>query len=153
MYAKNFFIALYDEERQLTNWPYYVDEIDADIPDPNKWYAFGRGGARSDRRMCSAPASPSSSRRTRLEELVARGEIELVGHAERGLARRPAQGRRADRRRARRAVVHEGRRYTEQDNDLLAFVGQHVGAALSRARAIEETRQRNAELALINSVQ
>jgi hypothetical protein len=28
-----------------------------------------------------------------------------------------------------------------------------VGAALSRARAIEETRQRNAELALINSVQ
>src|SRR5436189_273597 len=43
--------------------------------------------------------------------------------------------------------------YTEQDKDLLAFVGQHVGAALSRARAIEETRQRNAELALINSVQ
>ncbi|HET8557710.1 MAG TPA: GAF domain-containing protein, partial [Gaiellaceae bacterium] len=44
-------------------------------------------------------------------------------------------------------------RYTDQDKDLLAFVGQHVGAALSRARAIEETRQRNAELALINSVQ
>src|SRR5207248_2659786 len=44
-------------------------------------------------------------------------------------------------------------RYTEQDKELLAFVGQHVGAALSRARAIEETRQRNAELALINSVQ
>ena len=43
--------------------------------------------------------------------------------------------------------------YTEEDRDLLAFVGQHVGAALSRARAIEETRQRNAELALINSVQ
>ena len=33
------------------------------------------------------------------------------------------------------------------------FVGQHLGVALSRARAIEETRQRNAELALINSVQ
>ncbi len=43
--------------------------------------------------------------------------------------------------------------FTEEDRDLLAFVGQHVGAALSRARAIEETRQRNAELALINSVQ
>jgi GAF domain-containing protein len=43
--------------------------------------------------------------------------------------------------------------YTAQDKDLLAFVGQHVGAALARARAIEETRQRNAELALINSVQ
>ena len=44
-------------------------------------------------------------------------------------------------------------RYTQQDEELLAFVGQHVGVALSRARAIEETRQRNAELALINSVQ
>ena len=43
--------------------------------------------------------------------------------------------------------------YTEQDEELLAFVGQYVGVALSRARAIEETRQRNAELALINGVQ
>ena len=43
--------------------------------------------------------------------------------------------------------------YTDEDQELLTFVGQHVGAALSRARAIEETRQRNAELALINSVQ
>ena len=37
--------------------------------------------------------------------------------------------------------------YTEADRDLLAFVGQHIGAALTRVRAIEETRQRNAELA------
>src|SRR5207237_9535795 len=44
-------------------------------------------------------------------------------------------------------------RYTEQDKDLLACVGRRVGAALASARAIEETRQRNAELALINSVQ
>ena len=44
-------------------------------------------------------------------------------------------------------------RYGEQEKELLAFVGQHIGAALSRARAIEETRQRNAELALVNSVQ
>ena len=44
-------------------------------------------------------------------------------------------------------------RYTERDKQVLAFVGQHVGAALSRARAIEETRRRNAELAIINSVQ
>ena len=32
MYAKNFFIALYDEERQLINWPYYVDELDTRLP-------------------------------------------------------------------------------------------------------------------------
>ena len=43
--------------------------------------------------------------------------------------------------------------YTEEDKELLTFVANHIGAALSRARAIEETRQRNAELALINDVQ
>ena len=43
--------------------------------------------------------------------------------------------------------------HTEQDKELLTFVASHIGSALSRARAIEETRQRNAELALINDVQ
>ncbi len=42
--------------------------------------------------------------------------------------------------------------HTEADRDLLAFVGQHIGSALSRARAIEETRQRNSELALVNEI-
>ena len=35
----------------------------------------------------------------------------------------------------------------------LEFVAQHIATALTRARAIEETRQRNAELEIINSVQ
>ena len=43
-------------------------------------------------------------------------------------------------------------RYTDADLELLTFVGQHVGSALSRVRAIEETRQRNAELGLINEI-
>ncbi len=43
-------------------------------------------------------------------------------------------------------------RYSDDDRDLLAFVGQHIATALSRARAIEETRERNAELAVINEI-
>ena len=35
----------------------------------------------------------------------------------------------------------------------MTFVATHIGSALSRARAIEETRQRSAELALVNDVQ
>ena len=90
-----------------------------------------------------------------LAELVEQGEIEIVGAAtEDCWLGVPLRARGTDGRRARRPVVHaEDVQYTEQDKELLAFVGQHVGAALSRARAIEETRQRNAELALINSVQ
>ena len=46
MYANNFFIALYDDERQLISWPYYVDELDPDVPEPNQWNTFGEGDAR-----------------------------------------------------------------------------------------------------------
>ena len=49
MYANNFYIALYDEERQLISWPYYVDEVDRDVPDPNRWDAFGSSDARGNR--------------------------------------------------------------------------------------------------------
>ena len=46
MYAENFFIALYDEERQLINWPYWEDEVDVDWPAANTWVdsAAGRRG-------------------------------------------------------------------------------------------------------------
>lgn len=42
--------------------------------------------------------------------------------------------------------------YSDDDVALLTFVGQHIGSALARARAIEETRERNAELAVINEI-
>ena len=45
IYADNFFIALYDEERQRINFPFYLDEVDPDIPDPNVWEPFGEGNA------------------------------------------------------------------------------------------------------------
>ena len=41
MHAESFYIALYDEERRLIGWPYYVDDVDPEIPDPNHWDAFG----------------------------------------------------------------------------------------------------------------
>src|SRR3954471_18700985 len=31
MAANNFFIVLYDDERQLMSWPYFVDELDLDV--------------------------------------------------------------------------------------------------------------------------
>ena len=33
MYAENAYIALYDEQRQAMNYPYYVDAVDDDLPD------------------------------------------------------------------------------------------------------------------------
>jgi PAS domain S-box-containing protein len=155
MDARNFFIALYDEERQLIGWPYYVDEVDADIPDPNQWEPFGEGNASGATAYVLRTGAPQLLDYGGWRDLVERGEIEAVGVTS------------EDNTWVGVPLMAEGRtvgvlvvqsytkdvRYTEHDKELLAFVGQHIGAALSRARAIEETRQRNAELALINSVQ
>jgi PAS domain S-box-containing protein len=153
MYADNFFIALYDEERQLINWPYWDDEVDVDWPDANTWVEFGSRHAMGTTAYVLRTGEPQWLPRERQEELIANGEFELWGEMSEDWLGVPltSEGRTVG-----ALVVQSYRKectYTEQDKELLAYVGQHVGAALSRARAIEETRQRNAELALINSVQ
>ncbi len=153
MYAKNLFIVLFDEERQLTNWPYFSDERDlADVlPDPSQWRPLAR--SRSLTGYVLRTGEPQHLSEEAITELARRGEIELLGEVSEDWLGVPLK---AEARTVGALVVQsytKGVRYTEQDKELLAFVGQHVGAALSRARAIEETRQRNAELALINSVQ
>ena len=90
--------------------------------------------------------------RERQEELIAQGEFELWGEMSEDWLGVPltSEGRTVG-----ALVVQSYTKeftYTEQDKKLLAYVGQHVGAALSRARAIEETRQRVVELATVNSV-
>ena len=155
MFAKNCFIALYDAERQLISWPYYADEVDLDLPDPNRWEAFGSGNARGTTAYVLRTGEPQLLTRDRHRKLIEQGELEQVGSITDestwlGVPLK-AEGRTV----GVLAVQSYTKdvQYTEADKELLAFVGQHVGAALSRARAIEETRERNAELALINSVQ
>ena len=61
MYARNFYIALYDEERRLISWPYYVDEVDTDFPDPNRWDAVRQPRrARARPPTCSGRGSHST---------------------------------------------------------------------------------------------
>jgi GAF domain-containing protein len=154
MYASNFFIALYDEERRLISWPYYVDEVETDLPDPNRWDQFGSGDARGTTAFVLRTGKPQHLSGDRIEKLAELDEIDLIGDLAvdwLGVPLKSDDGRTVGVLAVQSHLPNV--RYTEEDGELLAFVGQHVGAALSRARAIEETRQRNAELALINSVQ
>ena len=48
MDARNFYVALYDAERGAINFPYYVDTVDDDLPDPD------RRGSRSGRAKAAA---------------------------------------------------------------------------------------------------
>jgi PAS domain S-box-containing protein len=152
MYAENFFIALYDEERQRINWPYFVDPRKPEVlPDPSEWTEFRN--SRSMTGYVLRTGDPQHLSREGITELVERGEIELLGDMAEDWLGVPLK---AEERTVGVLVLQsytQGVGYDESDEELLAFVGQHIGSALSRARAIEETRQRNAELALINSVQ
>ena len=152
MDARNFYIALYDGERQLINWPYHVDESGLH-PGPSKWFPLDEEMGRGTTAYVLRTGEPELISPERFDELVRNGELELRGASGEDWLGVPLKAEGATV--GVLAVQSYTRevRYTERDRDLLAFVGQHVGSALSRARAIEETRQRNAELAVINSVQ
>ena len=154
MFAENFYIALYDEERQLLNFAYEVDSVDPLPADPAEWFPMGTGFARGTTAYVLRTGQPIIITPEIHRELRERGEIDTIGVL--GEGDWLGVPLRADGRTVGVLVVQTYRadqRYTAADRDLLAFVGQHVATALGRARAIEETRQRNAELAIINSVQ
>jgi len=153
MDANNFYIVLYDEERQALNWPFYVDEVDPEIPDPNVWEPMGTGQARGLTAYLLRTGRPILVSSAGIEKLIDDGEIDFLGVLAVDWLGVPlrSEGRTVG------AVVvqsyREDARHSEQDKELLTFVASHIGAALSRARAIEETRQRNAELVIINTIQ
>ncbi len=147
MYAENFFIALYDEQTGLITWPYYVDTVDVEPPPPTPlknqhgatgWVLrHGKTGADVDG---SWPAAK------------ARGEGQDVGSESEGIAA-PLK---VENKTIGVVLVQSYIRaigYQVEDVKVLEFVAQHIATALTRARAIEETRQRNAELEIINGVQ
>jgi len=154
MDATNFFIALYDDERQRISFPYYVDELDEDLPDPDLWEPFGVGNARGTTAYVMRTGEPLLLRPDDMRALVAAGEIEIIGATTwegdwLGVPLK-AGGRVVGVLVVQSYTAAVG--YSEEDRDLLAYVAQHIGAALERVRALEETRQRTIELETVNSV-
>jgi PAS domain S-box-containing protein len=152
MYADNLYIALYDDERQAINFPYYVDEIDLDVPDPQAWEPFGIGNAAGLTAHLLRTGEPMLLSLADQRDLVARGEVVHVGEDSIDWLGVPL---RSEGRTLGALVVQSYReefRHTEADKELLTFVGQHIASALERTRLIDETRQRAAELAIVNGV-
>ena len=153
MYADNFYIVLYDEEHKTLNWAYGVDEAGDTFPDPNIWEPMGTGQARGLTAYVLRSGEPLFVTMEGIQELVRQGAVDFVGLPSIDWLGVPL---RADGKTVGAIVVQsyvEDVHHTEHDKELLTFVASHIGSALSRARAIEETRQRGAELALVNDVQ
>jgi signal transduction histidine kinase/DNA-binding response OmpR family regulator len=153
MYADNFYIVLYDEERQLMNWPFFADEVDTDVPEPHVWEPIGTGESRGLTGYLLRTGRPMLLSTADIEEAVRRGDFDMLGEISVDWLGVPL---RSGERTIGAVVVQSYRedvRHTEADKELLIFVAQHIASALQRTRLIDETRQRSAELALVNDVQ
>ena len=160
MFANNFFIALFDADSKTMNYPYYRDEVDLDIPDPNAWEPMGTGQARGATAYVLRTGTTQRLTDKQHLQLQAMGEIELVGEPGQDWLGVPLI---IDNRPIGAVVVQTyepGQYFSDQDIELLEYVARHIASALSRARAIDETKrllaetnERAAELTLINSVQ
>src|SRR5690349_3479102 len=152
--AENCFIALYDDQRQAINFPYYADTVEQDIPDPRAWEPFGVGDARGATAYLLRTGVPQHITQARMRELVAAGEFEVVGTGNEGgdwiAIPLIVDGRTIGAHVIQTYTPDE--RYSDEDLELVTFVGRHVASALARARAIDNIRQRNVELALIDEI-
>jgi GAF domain-containing protein len=154
MYAENFYIALYDAERERMNYPYFVDTVDEDLPDPNAWEPIGVGQAVGTTAYALRQGRPILMHPAEYTRLIAAGEVAPLGVTtdESSWLGVPLKAEGQTLGLLAVQSYTKEHQYTQADVDLLSFVGQHVASALTRARAIEETRQRNAELALVNEI-
>ncbi len=156
MYAKNFFIALYDQITGMLSWPYHVDELDVDEA---AWAPVRYKEDKSATSYVMRTGNTLHALRDRTR-LLGTGELEIIGTLSKDAILVPlTTGEKILGVLAIQSYTKEVT-YTGQDEQILTFVAQHIASALTRARAIEETvrllketEQRAAELAIINSVQ
>ena len=152
MYAENFYIALYDDATNRINFPFYVDTVDVDLPDPLVWAELGTDDAGGVTGYVLRTGVPLFLTPELWRQMIDRTEISYLGAPAESWLGVPlrSEGRSL-------GVIavqsyREDRRHTRRDLEVLTFVAQHIASALERTRAIDETRQRNAELALVNEV-
>ena len=135
--ADNCYVALYDEELDRLNYPYYVDLVDADLPDPRVWEPAGRGLTAYVLRT----GRPLRADREVRRDLRARGEIEDVGADAVDWLGIPL--RVEDRVLGVLAIqsYDERIRYDDEDQAVLTAIGGHIAAAIRHADLQREQRE------------
>jgi PAS domain S-box-containing protein len=133
MNARNFYIALYDPATELLTFPHFVDEHDP-APAPKR---LGRGLTEYVLRT----GEPLLATPKVFEELVAKGEVELIGSPSLDWMGVPL---RAGSQTFGVLVVQsyrEDARFGERDKEVLTFVSQQLASAIDHKRHEEALRQ------------
>ena len=146
MYARNFFIALYDENTDLLSFPYFMDEKDQPFPPvPLDWFHG----------MTSYMIRTGKTVRhgmAQFDELIRSGEVVLTGTMNEDGIGAPLKVNEKVLGAIYLQSYTKGIGYTDQDDEVLEYVAHHIANALTRVRAIEMERQRTAELAILKDV-
>ena len=135
MEATNFYIAEYDEERNIVTYPYFVDQYD---PEPH-----GEPPGRGVTAFVLRTGKPLLATPEVFERLRADGEIELVGHRSMDWLGAPLKT--GDRTWGVIGVqtYEESKRLSPRDKEILVFVSQQVASAIDHKR--QETLLRENE--------
>jgi PAS domain S-box-containing protein len=133
MYAKNFYIALFDRESQMLTFPYAVDEEDDELKPRKLRKGLTEYILRTGRAQLVSPE--------KFDELLALGEIESCGAPSVDWLGAPLKFRNA----TFGAIVvqsyTEKIRYTKRDKDILSFVSQQVASAILHKQDQDAVRQ------------
>ena len=132
MYARNFYIALYNHENQTLSFPYYVDEFDSPPPPT----PLGRGLTEYVLRTGQAELVAPE----RFQQLVNVGEVEEVGAPSVDWLGVPLKS--GDRAFGVLVVqsYSDAIRFGYKEKDVLTFVSQHIASAVERKQAAETIR-------------
>lgn len=132
--TKNFYVALYDERRQVYEFPYSVDEFDGTDFAPQQL-------KRSLTDYVRRTGTPLLADEAMHHELVQQGEVDLVGAPSKVWLGAPL--------RTTRGVIGvvalqsyaNARAYSEKELDLLALVSGNIGTAIERQQSYQKLRE------------
>ncbi|HVO62153.1 MAG TPA: PAS domain S-box protein [Terriglobales bacterium] len=133
MYAKNFYLALYDEKTDLISFPYFVDEEDprpAPRPPGNGLTEYI---IRTGETLLATPEV--------FEDLIRRGEVEVIGAPSLDWLGVPLKTGDITFGVLVVQSYTEQRRYGEREKEILTFVSQHVASAIEHKRSQQALRE------------
>jgi len=136
MYARNFYIALFDSAEQLVSFPYFVDEIDP-VPAPKK---PGRGLTEYVIRT----GEPLLCTPDVFDILVQKGKVELIGAPSLDWLGVPLKSGGQTFGVVVVQSYHSEVRYRPRDREVLTFVSQQIAAAIEYKRHEEALRRSEA---------
>ncbi|MDI6765452.1 MAG: PAS domain S-box protein [Bacteroidota bacterium] len=142
MPAKNFYISLYDEERDLLTFPYFVDEVDITPPPINPGKGLTAYVLRTGRPLLCDEATDMKLRQ--------QGEVELIGAPSSIWLGVPLIV--ANKTIGVMVVQHysDPHAYNEQDLHMLEYVSSQVAKAIEHKRSEDKLRQSEEQFRLIS---